>query len=107
MIPCAFVEVSVEGVGCGRRLNFGNQLNHKLAAGHQLALLPCVKQSRAMFFGNQLSLFRGSRSTKISIMKSCPLPADMIEEQHALDDALYALHALKGCFIWRDEPAAA
>jgi hypothetical protein len=34
-------------------------------------------------------------------------PADMIEEQNALDDALYALHALKGCLIWRDERAAA
>ncbi len=34
-------------------------------------------------------------------------PADVIEEQHALDDALYALHALKGCLVWRDEPAAA
>jgi hypothetical protein len=31
----------------------------------------------------------------------------MIEEQNALDDALYALHALKGCLIWRDERAAA
>ena len=34
-------------------------------------------------------------------------PADMIEEQHALDDALYALHALKGCLVWRDDRAAA
>ena len=34
-------------------------------------------------------------------------PADMIEEQHALDDALYALHALKGCLIWRHELAVA
>ena len=34
-------------------------------------------------------------------------PADSIEEQHALDDALYALHALKGCLVWRDERAAA
>jgi hypothetical protein len=34
-------------------------------------------------------------------------PTDTIEEQHALDDALYALHALKGCLVWRDDRAAA
>ena len=34
-------------------------------------------------------------------------PKDMTEEQHALDDALYALLALKGCLVWRDDRAAA